>query len=118
MKNLKKNPDTNEETKMTRSNTWKNRRKKLKTFGYTGLIWTTLLLSSCGPKESDTTITSKQHDADVENVETKKENLEDKKTAHIKAEKAEEKAEQELIDAEEQEKTSKQKTKDDAKKLK
>ncbi|MEI6775025.1 MAG: hypothetical protein WCL18_10045 [bacterium] len=117
MKHFKNNPDTNHEPKTTRSNTWKNRRRKLNTYGYRALILTTLLVTACGPKESEVTVTAKQHDADVENVTAKKENLENKKTAHIKAEKEEKDAEKELLDAEKQEKESKRKTKQDANNL-
>jgi hypothetical protein len=38
MKIPQKNEETSNETKITKSNTWETRRRKLKTFGYTGLI--------------------------------------------------------------------------------
>lgn len=66
-----KNQETNCEKKLSRSNTWKTFKNKLKKFGYPVALSTVLLLSSCGAKESEVTKTSKWHDSDVENVAIK-----------------------------------------------
>ena len=110
-------PEKNCNQKITRSNTWETLKRKWEIFGYTSLIWTTLLLSSCGPKESDATKISKAHDSDVENVETKKENVEAKEKALKQATINLQTARQELIDAQKQEQKSKTETKQKANNL-
>ena len=98
-----KTPEKNCEKKITRSNTWKNLRKKLKNLWYAGAISWVLLLSSCGGHESNLTKISKEHDDAVENITTQKEELKDAQEDLKDAQAKVAKEQQDLIDAQKKE---------------
>lgn len=86
---------TTPEKHISKSNTWKTRKSKIKKFGYPIALSSVLLLSSCGSNDSNLTKLSKEHDDAVENVTTQKDEL---KTAQEKLAKAQEKVQKEQQD--------------------
>ncbi len=99
MTTLEKNCDT----KITRSNTWKSLRKKLKNLWYAGALSSVLLLSSCGGNESSLTKLSKEHDDAVENTATQKEELKDAQEELKHAQTKVQKEQQDVYDAQKKE---------------
>ncbi len=109
--------EKNCEQKLPKSTKWKTRKKKLKSLGYAGAISSALLLQSCGPKDSNVTKISKEHDKTIEHVEKAKDNLKAKEISLKEAQEVLQKARQNLIDAEKEATKAKDELKKESGKL-